>query len=152
MLPALASEAVDVLLERVDRALPGRVDGFYVVGSVSLGGFRSQRSDVDFVAIINGALGNRELRRLRRAHLACCASAVCQTVPRRRWPLICNGVYVTATDPARSPLEVTPIASHVAGRFLVGEGFDVNPVTWHTLGRAWHRGAWPAAARAVHPY
>jgi hypothetical protein len=90
-----------------------------------------------------------ELRRLRRAHVSCCASAVRQALTRRGWPLICNGVYVTAADLARSPLTVTPVASHVAGRFLVGQGFDVNPVTWHTL--AEHgialRGAAPHALR-----
>ena len=127
VLPAPVRDAVDVLLERVDRALPGRVDGFYVVGSVSLGGFRIQRSDVDFVAIVSGALGDHDVRRLRRAHLACCASAVCQTVPRRRWPLLCNGVYVTAADLARSPLGVAPLAPHVAGRFLVGRASMSTP-------------------------
>jgi len=36
---------------------------------------------------------------------------------------------------SRPPREVTPVAGHVAGRFRVAgrEGFDVNPVTWHTL-------------------
>jgi Domain of unknown function (DUF4111) len=54
---------------------------------------------------------------------------------RRRWPLVCNGCYLMPGDLASSPLEVTPLAGHVAGRFRVArrEGFDVNPVTWHTL-------------------
>ena len=40
-------------------------------------------------------------------------------------------------DLSRSPLELTPIAGHVAGRFRVGEpaDFDANPVTWHVLAR-----------------
>ena len=55
----------------------------------------------------------------------------------RRWPLVCNGIYLRHGDLSRSALEVTPIAGHVAGRFRVGEraGFDVNPVTWHLLAR-----------------
>lgn len=38
-------------------------------------------------------------------------------------------------DLARSPLEVVPLAGQVAGRFRTAprEGFDVSPVTWHSL-------------------
>jgi len=57
---------------------------------------------------------------------------------RWRWPLVCNGSYLTPEDLSRSPLEVTPQAGHVSGRFGVAQpGFDINPVTWHTLA---HRG------------
>ena len=57
------------------------------------------------------------------------------TALRRRWPLVCNGIYLKAGDLARSPLEVMPLAGHVTGRFRVatGQGFDVNPVTWYML-------------------
>ena len=49
--------------------------------------------------------------------------------------MVCNGIYLRAGDLSRSPLEVTPLAGHVAGRFRTAsrEGFDVNPVTWHSL-------------------
>ncbi|MGO9905955.1 MAG: hypothetical protein ACLP4R_19390 [Solirubrobacteraceae bacterium] len=71
---------MDDLLAGLDRELPGRIEGFYVVGSTCLGAFRSDRSDVDFVAVIaDGGLD-------------------------------------------------------AAGRFGIAEpGFDVNPVTRHTL-------------------
>jgi hypothetical protein len=54
---------------------------------------------------------------------------------RHRWPLVCNGAYLRVGDLARSPLDVTPLAGHVAGRFRIAtrEGFDVNPVTWWVL-------------------
>ena len=54
---------------------------------------------------------------------------------RRRWPLVCNGIYLQAGDLSMSPLEVIPLAGHVTGRFRVAtrEGFDVNPVTWQVL-------------------
>jgi Aminoglycoside adenylyltransferase, C-terminal domain len=98
--------------------------------------FRLGRSDVDFVALVDGDLRPAELRRLRAVHLGCWSSAlVYDVVLRRRWPLVCNGIYLRAGDLARSPLEVTPLAGHVAGRFRTAarEGFDVNPVTWHSL-------------------
>jgi hypothetical protein len=136
MLPAPARGALDDLIARLDRALPGRVEGLYVVGSTSLGAFREGRSDVDFVAIVDGDLGPAELARLRAVHLGHWASALARCVALRgRWPLACNGCYLRSGDLARSPLDVTPLAGQVAGRFGTGKrgAFDVNPVTWHTL-------------------
>jgi len=63
VLPAPAQAAVDDLLGRLDRAVPGRIEGFYVVGSAYLGAFRLGRSDVDFVAIVDGALSQLALTR-----------------------------------------------------------------------------------------
>jgi hypothetical protein len=101
-----------------------------------MGAFRAGRSDVDFVAIVDGALGRAELARLRAVHLGRWAAALVHDVALRgRWPLVCNGIYLRAGDLSLSPLEVTPVAGHVTGRFRVAtrEGFDVNPVTWHVL-------------------
>ncbi|MHB1838043.1 MAG: nucleotidyltransferase domain-containing protein, partial [Solirubrobacteraceae bacterium] len=127
---------VEDLLVRLDRALPGRVVGFYVVGSVCLGAFRSGRSDIDFVAILDGELNRQELARLRAVHLGrWLSSLVRDTALRGRWPLVCNGIYVRRTDLANSSLMVTPVAGFVAGHFGVApsSGFDANPVTWHLL-------------------
>jgi Domain of unknown function (DUF4111) len=132
----IARAALDDLLGRLDRAVPGHIAGFYVVGSASLGAFRAGRSDIDFVAIVSGELGRAELTRLRAVHLSrWVASLVRDVAVGRQWPLVCNGSYIRSGDLSRSPFEVTPLAAHVAGRFRVArnEGFDVNPVTWHML-------------------
>jgi Domain of unknown function (DUF4111) len=136
MLPATVAERVDDLLARLDRALPGRIEGFYVVGSACLGAFRLGRSDIDFVAIVDGPLAGPELRRLRTVHVGRWVSAVVgDGVLRQRWPLVCNGSYLEPGALSRSPASVTALAGHVAGRFAAGAagGFDVNPITWHTL-------------------
>lgn len=133
-----ARGVVDDLVGRLDRAVPGRVEGFYVVGSASMGAFCPGRSDVDFVAIINGALGRAELARLRAMHLTRWTTTLVHDVAMRgRWPLVCNGIYLQAGDLSSSPLEVMPLAGHVTGRFRVRtrEAFDVNPVTWQVLAR-----------------
>ena len=59
--PDAARAAVDDLLAGLDRELPGRIEGFYVVGSTCLGAFRADRSDVDFVAVV--ADGGRSTQR-----------------------------------------------------------------------------------------
>lgn len=137
-LPPAVAARVDDLLERLDRALPGRMEGFYIVGSVCLGAFREGRSDIDFVAIVDGVLDPGELRRLRAVHLGRWAASLAgDAVLRRTWPLVCNGSYLSPGALSRSPLEVSALAGHVAGHFAVApaHGFDVNPVTWHVLAR-----------------
>jgi Nucleotidyltransferase domain len=85
---------VEDLLARLDRALPGRVAGFYVVGSACMGAFRPGRSDIDFVAVLDGELTATDLARLGRLHLGCWASSLVRDVAvRGRWPLVCNGIY-----------------------------------------------------------
>jgi hypothetical protein len=127
---------VDDLVARLDRAVPGRIAAFYVVGSASMGAFQPNRSDVDFVAVIDRKPGPADLAKLRAVHLGRWGDALLGDVAwRRRWPLVCNGIYLRAGDLSRSPLAVTPLAGHVSGRFRVAprEGFDVNPVTWRVL-------------------
>ncbi len=136
MLAELPRIAADDLLARLDRVVPGRIEGFYVVGSASMGAFRPGRSDVDFVAIVDGDLRAADLVALRALHVGRWLAAVTHdTAVRHRWPLVCNGIYLKAGDLSRSPLEVTPLAGHVTGRFRAAsrEGFDVNPVTWYVL-------------------
>ena len=136
VLAELPCHAAEDLLARLDRVVPGRIEGFYVVGSASMGAFRSGRSDVDFVAIVDGDFRCAELLRLQALHVGGWVSVLIHdTALRRRWPLVCNGVYVKAGDLSRSPLEVTPLAGHVTGRFRAARrtGFDVNPVTWSVL-------------------
>ncbi|MGH2881557.1 MAG: aminoglycoside adenylyltransferase domain-containing protein [Solirubrobacteraceae bacterium] len=138
VLPAPAKQIAEDLLARLDRALPARIEGFYVVGSASIGAFRDGRSDVDFVAVADRELSRTELARLGAVHLGRWTSALVRDVAmRRRWPFVCNGIYVRAGDLARPPLDVTPVAAHVSGRFRTAqrEGFDVSPVTWHILAR-----------------
>jgi hypothetical protein len=46
VLPASAQTVVDDLLRRLDRAVSGRIDGFYVIGSACMGAFCAGRSEV----------------------------------------------------------------------------------------------------------
>jgi hypothetical protein len=133
VLPDEVEDAVATYLGRVDRGLPGRVEGFYVVGSTALGAFRAGRSDIDVVAVVADGLGREELERLHKIQRRLYGEGLARSLPVGRWPLVCNGVYVTWPDLDRSALDVVPLAAHVSGRFEIGKGFDVNPVTWRTL-------------------
>jgi hypothetical protein len=135
MLPDEVRRAVDHYLGVADRLLPGRIEGFYVVGSTSLGAYRPGHSDIDFVAVADGELSSQELRRLRLVHLITGARSGRRAISRGRltFPGTCNGVFVDARDLSRPVSEIRPLASHSGIGFSIGQGFDVNPVGWHVL-------------------
>jgi hypothetical protein len=127
--------AAHTYLRVVDRLLPGRVVGFYLVGSAALGEYREGRSDLDFVAVLDRGLNSSELRSLRVVHAVAGARAVFAALTGGHSPLTgsCNGVFVASEEMDRPVTEIAPVASHTGAHFTVGAGFDVNPVIWKTL-------------------
>ena len=136
-LPPDVHRSVRRYLQLADRLLPGRVVGFHLVGSVALGAYRRGRSDIDFVATVDGDLSDADLRRVRMVQVGAGARTTARAVAARRFSLpgTCNGVYVRADDLPRPVTEIVPLASHVGHEFQAGRGFDVNPVQWTTLAR-----------------
>ena len=134
--PRPVESVVDHYLALVDRALPGFVRAFYLVGSTALGGFRPGRSDIDFVAIVSGGGSSEELRALRRSHRRAYARALLRAARDRSWPLACNGIFVGPEALTGPPSRAAAVAHQVAERFAAGAGFDVNPVTWWVLAHA----------------
>ena len=136
-LPLDVDRSVRRYLQLADRLLPGRVVGFHLVGSVALGAYRRGRSDIDFVATVDGDLAEADLRRVRMVQVGAGARTAARAVAARQFALpgTCNGVYVRADDLPRPVSEIVPVASHVGHDFQAGTGFDVNPVQWTTLAR-----------------
>jgi len=116
-------------LRIADRLLPGWITDFYVVGSAALDEYRPGRSDLDFIAIVDGGLDGGGLARLRAVHLLAAADALRRSV-RRGMP---NGAFVRDEDRESPVTAIRPVASHVAATFHRGRGFDVNPVMWKVL-------------------
>lgn len=136
MLPASVAGSIQRYLRQIDRLLPGSVTGLYVVGSVALGGYRERRSDIDFVAVVEGDLTPRELRRLRVQHARSALWTGGTAIRERRSPLTgtCNGVFVRSSDLGTPVTRIAPIAAHVGHSFTTGPvGSDVSPVAWKVL-------------------
>jgi hypothetical protein len=136
VLPPDVARAVGRYLALVDRLLPGTVTGFYVVGSTALGAYRPGRSDIDFVAVVDGDLGPVAVRRLRLQHAGTVLAAGTAVVRTRRSLLsgMCNGVYVRRPDLTRPVSEIVPVAHHTGVSFGTGPaGSDVSPVAWKVL-------------------
>ncbi|MEU8246329.1 aminoglycoside adenylyltransferase domain-containing protein [Nonomuraea sp. NPDC048916] len=135
MFPDDVARAVSRYLSASDRLVPGRVCGFYVVGSAALGAWRAGRSDIDFVATVDGDLAEHGMRRLALLHKVGNVPAAWQALVRARptIPGTLNGAFVSAGDLGKPVTRIRPLASHSGPSFARGRGFDVNPVVWKVL-------------------
>jgi GrpB-like predicted nucleotidyltransferase (UPF0157 family) len=127
-MPALSPDAettVDRYLALADAALPGRIEGLYLVGSVALGDYHPGQSDVDFVAFTSTALTATDVTALDQVHARLRAAA--------RRPHF-DGIYVTWNALHRNPIGLEPAFSH-EGVFHAAGGFEANPSVWLTLHR-----------------
>ncbi|ALG11125.1 nucleotidyltransferase domain-containing protein [Kibdelosporangium phytohabitans] len=117
-------------LAAADRLLPGRITGFYLVGSAALGAWHPDTSDIDFVAVVTGPA-----TRLRALHIVGNLVTAGRALVKRQTniPGTMNGVFVAAQDIGKPVTEIRPIASHSGRSFKPGVGFDVNPVMWKVL-------------------
>lgn len=122
-LPPDAAEVIARFLQRADVLLPGRIEGYYLAGSLALDDYQPGQSDVDFVAVTTSPLQPIELDLLRELHA---------TLHARRAKPGLDGVYVTWQHLAHDP---APLSApyHNDGRFGANGGFAANIVTWHTL-------------------
>lgn len=109
---------------RVDGALPGRLEGLVLFGSLALDDYRPGQSDVDVLAIASTPWTGAELRVLAATHTFLSAAQAVDL----------SAVYVTWTELAGSPLAVDA-PHHLMGRFSPGGAFDANPAVWETVSR-----------------
>ncbi|HET6212421.1 MAG TPA: nucleotidyltransferase domain-containing protein [Micromonosporaceae bacterium] len=124
MTPSPPEDIVDDYLSTVDAEAPGLVEGLYLVGSVALGDYRPGRSDIDFVAVTADRLDSAGAAALSRAQARFNRS--------HRRPYV-DGPYLTWRDLAKPPDQTGPVPYVHRRRFVPAGGFELNPVTWHTL-------------------
>jgi hypothetical protein len=118
-IPDGAAAALERYLEAVDAAVPGLVVGLHVVGSLALGDYHPDRSDIDIVAVVAHTPDPAARSLLAEIH---------RVVATRT-----DGPYIPAVALAGAPEAVGPVAFHVAGRFEFGDSHEVSPITWSIL-------------------
>lgn len=104
MLPDDVAGAVSHYLAVADRLLPGRIRDFYVVGSIALGAWRPGHSDIDFVAVVDGDLGERDMRRLALLHKVGNVPAAWRALVRARPAIPGTGMFASLTGPHGDPV------------------------------------------------
>lgn len=118
----MSKEAIDRHLAALDEAAAGLVTAYYITGSVALGDFHPESSDIDFIAVVSRDLGTADLDMLDAVHRA---------LPDR--PHM-DGVYLSQAqfDARLSGGQAVPYT--LDGKLhREGEAFQLNPVTWAEL-------------------
>jgi hypothetical protein len=118
-LPESVATAVGRFLNACDAAVPDLVVGLFVTGSLVLGDYRSDRSDIDVVVVVRTPPDRVQSSLLAGVH--------------RLAGTRIDGPYLTEAALAGTPETVGPVPHHVDGRFEVGACHEVSPVTWSIL-------------------
>lgn len=107
------------LIELLDTQLPGQLVAFYLVGSVALGDYREGRSDIDFVAVLDGD------------HVGDTLAGIHAALARAHPSVDCDGIYLHPGDLALPPsgtgIEVR------GGKLDLNSAAERHPVTWLVL-------------------
>lgn len=124
-LPDVVDELIGAFLTQMDEAVPGFVQGFYLLGSVALDDFHEESSDIDFIAVTASPPDQDTLLMVKRVH---------ERLRRRTRHPTLDGSYVTWADLASGTGLVRPFGISHEGRFR-GAPADTteSPVTWHSL-------------------
>lgn len=117
---------VSGLLSEIDAEAPGLIEGFYLTGSIALNDYRSERSDIDFVALTAKGLEAPQLTALHRAYD--------RHIIRHPRPLL-DGIFMTWDELAAGPdaLSGPKPVIQITGFSVSNGGGARNPVTWHVL-------------------
>ncbi|MGV3574894.1 MAG: nucleotidyltransferase domain-containing protein [Devosia sp.] len=118
-LPDQAVPIVRSFADALEDALPGQVEGIYLVGSLALKDFRPGQSDIDFLAILDPAADLNALPSVHRL-----VSAAHPNVD-------CDGIYLSTGELALPPAGKGPSARE--GKVVLASGDERHAVTWLTL-------------------
>ena len=134
MQEAVAQQDARLYLRQIDRLLPGAVVGPSRLGRA--GGYRRRRSDLDFVGVLDTAVDNQCVGRLRIAHGQAGLATGSRALLEGRSPLTgtLNGIFISESDLATPVTRIRPVASQVGTKFMTGQaGSDLSPVGWKVL-------------------
>ena len=112
-------------LSALDAAIPGRISAFLVTGSIALGEYRAGSSDLDFVAVSDAPLDERERSKLAAMHRAA-------WILRSRPSL--DGCFATRAQLAADPRGLV-VPRVREGIFIPEDDYAANPVAWCTAAR-----------------
>jgi hypothetical protein len=123
-LPAEVRALTRRYLTEVDAALPGFVEGLYMVGSVALGAWQNGSSDIDTMIVTSRVADGNDLAALTEIH------ANILTQPHL------DGVYLDQDTFAAQPIDRRVVPFVVDGEFRTDKPCgELNPVVWMILQR-----------------
>ncbi|PGZ09861.1 nucleotidyltransferase [Bacillus cereus] len=103
--------------------LDEKIVGVYIYGSIALGAFHIETSDVDFVTVISDSVNEAEKQQLVELHKKLSSS----TLGKRM-----DGMYIPLADLGKYNDEMNEYVYCAEGKADIGY-WDINAVTWWTL-------------------
>jgi hypothetical protein len=123
-LPSQVSALTSSFLAAADSMVPGFIEGLYLTGSVALGDFFCDCSDVDFVAVSERRPDDAELKGLAAVH---------DTLRSSNPSLYFDGTHLSWSDLSAGPGACAPAPFSHGGKFEPSGQFAIGPVTWLEL-------------------
>ena len=121
---------VEVVLEEYQKLLkdriPNTVEGLYLHGSISLNAFEADRSDIDFITVMNRRLTKDEADVLLEIH---------RDIARKYKIPEMEGVYINWKDFGKIENDHQRYFYYNSGHLDYGPYFNFNPVTWTLLAK-----------------
>lgn len=102
--------------------LDEKIVGVYIYGSIALGAFHIETSDVDFVTVISDSVNEAEKQQLVELH-----KKLSSTLGKRM-----DGMYIPLADLGKYNDEMNEYVYCAEGKADIGY-WDINAVTWWTL-------------------
>lgn len=118
------NEIIDLYLDEVQRINSKLIKGFYIYGSISMGDYSLERSDIDFIALSDERLSKTDIDQLNQIH---------QKVEEKYKKPNLSGIYITWDDVGKLSEEVDPFPYYSDGRMQEQGYFEMNLVTWYEL-------------------
>ncbi|ATP41310.1 hypothetical protein CSE16_15285 [Solibacillus sp. R5-41] len=108
----------------IELKLPNLIEAYYLYGSISLGAFNDGFSDIDFIAVINRELTEKELTTLKEIH---------KELHSKYKKIILDGFYITNKDMESLHNGSIPSMRFNDGKFLGYTMFDKNSIDAYQL-------------------
>ncbi|WP_165763880.1 nucleotidyltransferase domain-containing protein [Halalkalibacter urbisdiaboli] len=99
------------------------IQGVYLYGSIALGAFNENKSDIDFIVLLKRELTNEELQNLKTCH---------SYLRKQKWGKRLDGMYLYYKDIGKLNHHITPYPYCSNGKIKLGH-WDVNNITWWLL-------------------
>ncbi|MEM9952090.1 MAG: aminoglycoside adenylyltransferase domain-containing protein [Chloroflexota bacterium] len=122
-LPQDVSEILSILIEKIQQTAPELLNGLYLYGSLALGAYQSEKSDIDFVVTFNHPCTEDDFKILQQIHLEIRIGYPQATL---------DGCYIQADDLLKSPHEIVSYPYFDGESLQMGQ-HDLNLVTWWLL-------------------
>ncbi|WP_180953682.1 nucleotidyltransferase domain-containing protein [Bacillus sp. T33-2] len=124
MVPTIIDEFVDNYVRQLTHALSDKVIcGVYIYGSIALDAFNLDKSDIDFVVLLNRELNKKEVNTLKDLH---------SHLNKKELGRKLDGMYLQLSSLGKNNRDLPPYPYCSKGVIKTGY-WDVNSITWWVL-------------------